>query len=753
MIEIPGFEIQKELGRGGMAQVYLAVQRKFGRLVALKVVTSDIARDPGFRNRFLQESRINAQLSHPNIVQVYDVGVEGDALYLVMEYIKGGDLIHRLEAGIHVQELIRVVTDVGRALDYAHNLGFIHRDIKPENILFREDGSAVLSDFGIARVVDENPTITRIGTVVGTPQYMSPEQASGRKLDGRSDLYSLGVVFYRMLTGDVPFRADSATTIGVKHLQEPVPRLPSYLSAFQTVIDRCLAKRPEQRYQTAAELSAALEKIKTDAPLPNATIRTQAVSTREIRAVGSSAFTALRDPIRAKRSSRRRVRRQRTRRALIFALLVVVVAAGSLISVQQPQWVNRLLSGAGILKDPAVREAWNNARSLRQDPNQSLATIVAAHRRVLSLEPYHPGATEALAGLASQWKQDIIVALEQGNLSLAETKLAESSQAFPDDPELAQLLVETTNRQHADSLLTSTQELMRSHGLEDIPSVTAAIQAYQEVLRLAPGHPVASSELDTLAAHYAGLADEAADSGRIDDAMNYLNRAAAANSSLPQLNLVREKIRQATTAGTAIADILEQAREYRAAGALINPPGENAAELYHRALITDPNNVVAEQGLNEVMSQVNRNAEQLLAQGDMDATRALVDRASAVGLDRVSVNQIKARLEVESNRQTAVAGYLDQAQALLSQGYVTEPPEANAVSLLREVERVDPGNQLARALLAQSAARLAGVAQEAFAAGMTEQAKRYLDLALSVTPDDRNWQKLRLDWEKDSSGV
>ncbi len=753
MIELKGFEIQRELGRGGMAQVYLAVQRKFGRLVALKVVTSDIARDPGFRNRFLQESRINAQLSHPNIVQVYDVGVEGDALYLVMEYIKGGDLIRRLETGIHVQELIRVVTDVGRALDYAHNLGFIHRDIKPENILFREDGSAVLSDFGIARVVDDNPTITRVGTVVGTPQYMSPEQASGKKLDGRSDLYSLGVVFYRMLTGDVPYRADSAVTIGVKHLQEPIPRLPSYLSAFQTVIDRCLAKRPEQRYQTAAELSSALEKIKTDAPLPNATIRTQAVSTREIRAVGSSAFTAMRDPIRAKRGGRRRLRRQRTRQAVIFALLVIAVAGASLISVQQPQWVTRLLSVAGILKDPVVREAWNNARSLRQDPNQSLATIVSAHRRVLSLEPYHPGATEALAGLANQWKHDINEALAQGNFSLAETKLAESSQAFPDDPELADLAVETTNLRHADSLLTSTQALMRSHGLSDAPSVTAAIQAYQEVLRLAPGHPVARSELDTLAQHYATLANEAADSGQIDDAINYLERASAANSSLPLLNLVREKIRQATTVNTAIADILQQAREYRAAGALIDPPGENAAELYHRALATDPDNVIAKQGLNEVVSQLNNNAARLLAQGDLDATRALVDRASAVGLDSESVKQIKMRLEVELDRRDTVTRYLEQAQALLSQGYVTEPPEGNAVSLLREVERVDPGNTQARMLLAQSAARLAGVAQEAFEAGMAEQAKHYLELALAVTPDVPEWRQLRLEWEKAASGV
>ncbi len=753
MIELPGFEIQRELGHGGMARVYLAVQQKFGRQVALKVVANEFAKDPGFRSRFLQESRINAQLSHPNIVQVYDVGVHGELLYLVMEYIKGGDLIQRLDRGIHVQELMRVVSDIGRALDYAHNRGFVHRDIKPENILFREDGSAVLSDFGIARAVDGNPTMSRLGTVVGTPQYMSPEQASGGKLDGRSDLYSLGVVFYRMLTGDVPYKAESAVSIAIKHLQDPVPRLPNYLSAFQSVIDRCLAKKPEQRFQTGAELSAALQAISVEMPLPNATIKARAVSTREVHAVGAGAFTTLRDPVRAERGERRRARRRWTRQAITFLLLVVVVAGGSLMLVQQPKWITRLLSVAGVVDDPMVQEAWNSARSLREDPNQSLATIVSAYRRVLSLEPDHAGAKEALAGLASQWKQDVAEALAQGNLSLAETKLAQSSQAFPDDPMLAELSVQTTNRRHAESLLASTQALLRSHGLSDIPSATAAIQAYQEVLRLAPGHPVARAELDAMAQHYASQAGEAADAGRLDDAISFLDRATAANNTLAELTTVREQIRQANTLRTAISDILQQASRYRAAGALINPPGENAAELYHRALATDPDNVIAVQGLNEVVSQLTANATQLLARGDLEQVRALLDRATAVGLNPQAINQIKARLDTEATRQTAVTAYLADAESLLSEGYVTEPPERNAVFLLREVERVDPGNPRARLLLAQSAARLVGVAQDAYDVGMIDDAKHYLELALTVTPDVPEWRELRLKWEQDASSI
>lgn len=746
-MEIPGFDIQREIGRGGMARVYLAVQRKFGRLVALKVVADTFANDPEFRRRFVQESRINAKLTHSNIVQVYDVGQADQALYLVMEYVGGGDLNARLDRGMRVSELIRVVTEIGRALDYAHSRGFVHRDIKPENILFREDGTAVLSDFGIARVVDHTPSVSRSGTVMGTPQYMSPEQAAGRALDGRSDIYSLGVVFYRMLTGDVPFKAETAVSTGIKHLQEPIPRLPSYLAPFQEVVDRALAKRPETRFQTGAELAAALEAVRASPDLPNATIRSQVVTTQEIRAVGAQLITS-RDPSRAERGSRRRRRRRTVRTVASVTLLALLIGGASLVLVQRPDWVTRLSAAVGIVDDPMVQEAWNSARSLRQDPNQSLATIVAGYRRVLNLDPDHEGARAALATMATQWKTDIEQALGQGNLSQAETKLQESTLAFPNEPALAELSEQLTNRKHAERLLSSTQGLLRSHGLSDIPSATAAIQAYQEVLRLAPGNPVAIAELDALSHHYASLAAEAADTGRVDQAISFLDRASAANDQLPELATVREKIQQATTLQSAISDMLQQASAYRAAGALINPPGENAAELYHRVLATDPDNVIAMQGLNEVVSQLLATATQLLGAGDLDSVRSLIDRASAVGLDQESVNRLKARLDGEVARRASVRENLDEAERLLDRGFITEPQERNAVALLRDVERLDPGNERAQALLARSAERLASVAREAYDVGLTRDARHYLELALTVTPDVAAWRELRAEWEE-----
>jgi tetratricopeptide (TPR) repeat protein len=264
---------------------------------------------------------------------------------------------------------------------------------------------------------------------------------------------------------------------------------------------------------------------------------------------------------------------------------------------------------------------------------------------------------------------------------------------------------------------------------------------------------VARQELNALSQHYATLATQAADAGDVDQAIAYLDRASAADDQLLELAGVREKVQQAATLNTAISDMLQQASQYRADNALINPPGANAAELYHRVLATDPHNVIATQGLNAVVSQLLGNATELLSKGDLDSVQALVDRASAVGLDRASVNRLRRRLDAEVGRRTQVQENLDRAEQLLERGFITEPPERNAVALLRDVERMDPGNERARDLLSRGAQRLAQAAQEAYAVGMTSDARHYLELALTVTPDVAEWRELRNQWEQGDASL
>ena len=266
MIEIPNFTVEKELGRGGMATVYLAVQDMLSRHVALKVMLPDMARDENFRKSFLSEGKIIANLEHPNIVRIHDFGIIDDSiLYMAMEYLSDGTLKEKLAQGeLPYETAVKIIEDTSAGLAYAHAKGYIHRDIKPGNILFRENGTAVITDFGIAKLQDTSGELTRMGYTMGTVQYMSPEQAVTTDLDNRSDIYSLGLVFYEMLTGQKAFKAESTIQAIHQHTTVPPPELPLKYRFLQPIIDKVLAKEPDDRYQDISEFVDAVKNAKEE---------------------------------------------------------------------------------------------------------------------------------------------------------------------------------------------------------------------------------------------------------------------------------------------------------------------------------------------------------------------------------------------------------------------------------------------------------------------------------------------------------
>jgi serine/threonine-protein kinase len=266
------YRVKGELGRGGMGAVYLAEQPGLGREVAIKELIQSAATDPIALKRFLQEAQVMARTSHPNLVQVHDLELSAEANYIVLEFVRGKSLRDWLNRGpIPPPQVFAVMHGVLQALDYAHKHAIVHRDMKPENVLLSDDGMVKVADFGIARLTDDTGvggTATKTGTTVGTPQYMSPEQVASSKVDGRSDLYSAGIMFYELVAGEPPFTAsesDGPFTLMAKHVQAP-PKPPSLHrpgldAGLEEAILKSISKRPEDRFQTGQEFDDVLSRL------------------------------------------------------------------------------------------------------------------------------------------------------------------------------------------------------------------------------------------------------------------------------------------------------------------------------------------------------------------------------------------------------------------------------------------------------------------------------------------------------------
>ncbi len=277
------YRVDTLIGSGGFAWVYKAFDPELEIPVALKVLKPQFGGDAEFVTRFKREAAVAAKLRHPNIIKIYTIGREGDAVYFAMDYLPTG-LADKLEATAYLPEeaVVQIGMDVSRALGFAHREGVIHRDIKVDNIMFDEHGNAVVADFGIARALTGYTNQTGTGMVVGTPQYFAPEQARAKPLDGRADIYSLGVTLYRAATGRLPFVGDDWYEVARQHVEEaPTPPRavnPHLSEGFESVILRCLAKRPDDRPSTGEQLLDELEMVRTGGRLltPSA-MRTLAV--------------------------------------------------------------------------------------------------------------------------------------------------------------------------------------------------------------------------------------------------------------------------------------------------------------------------------------------------------------------------------------------------------------------------------------------------------------------------------------------
>lgn len=291
------YEVIAELGRGGMATVYRAYDPRFEREVAVKVLPQELLHaDPQFRLRFEREAKIIAQLEHSAIVPVYDVGEANGQPYFVMRYMNGGSLSERIKAGnLTVEDAAQILGAIAPGLDEAHAKGIVHRDIKPSNILFDRRGAPYISDFGIAKLTQAQSGSVTGSAIIGTPAYMAPEQAQGIEVDGRADIYALGIILYEMLTGKQPYEADTPMAVAIKHITDPVPNIrqinPRLPEGIEAIIQKAMAKKREDRFSTALEMTNALRDVargtttqlhnRANAPTVQATAQPETVAPRK----------------------------------------------------------------------------------------------------------------------------------------------------------------------------------------------------------------------------------------------------------------------------------------------------------------------------------------------------------------------------------------------------------------------------------------------------------------------------------------
>lgn len=561
---ITGYRIIKPLGQGGMATVYLALQQNLRREVALKVMAPQLAQGQGFAERFLAEAQLTARLTHPNIMIVHDVGQSGAHYYIATELLPGGTLKERAAQLTTLPDKLRILRGIARGLAYAHQHRVIHRDIKPVNIMFRDDVQPVITDFGIAKALDATHMMTAAGTVIGTPHYMSPEQAQGLPLDGRSDLYSLGIMFYEMLTGQVPFEAPEPLAVLMMHLQQPVPPLPPEWRSVQPVMDQLLAKAPEQRFPNAEALIEALTPLLGKAPTGRISPVAEHLTRLHDQALAAAAAEAAPRPARE---------------------------AGAI----TPRTVEQVQPGAGT----APADAGRNKPALGP---MHISGYTAG-----------PDSTAHFPRRPSPWWQQTRTWVGSGlTLVLAltvwlwprDTPVASPDGSAQRPPEVAAATL--------DAVLAAVRQRMVDGALFEPPGDNA-FDRLNLVLDEFPTDGRALAALQALGDAAAVQVRARFDAGERTEALALLRQsreklrnhpALASLQAELQLRLDQETVAPATGAVAAdaqpVSALLERARTLYEASQLVHPPGDNAVEVYRAVLQRDPRNQEASAALERI---------------------------------------------------------------------------------------------------------------------------------------------------------
>lgn len=782
MIEIPGYRLLRQLGRGGMATVYLAVQESVDREVALKIMSPALLADPNFGERFLREAKIAARLHHRHVVGIHDVGRAGDYHYIAMEYLGGGPVLAKDGSTRDPAFALRVTREIAGALAYAQEKGFVHRDVKPDNILLRDDGSAALTDFGIARALDSTLRMTKTGAVVGTPHYMSPEQARGKPVDGRSDLYALGVVLYEMLVGRVPYQADDSLAIGIMHITQPVPVLPDGIGGLQPLIGRLLAKQPEDRFQTGQEVAAAIVEIERrmeNGGLPELHgLQPMSASRHETTppatfgaaepAPGAAAGGAERaepslgridqivaaldsDDARAERSAAQNGRAQRqgaARGGLLAIGAIVVLAIGAVFAWSNQDRLRALLPRTEFNDTLSRAQRALEAGKLTGRQGESARELFLAAR---AQDPDNDVARRGLDAVGHQLLERADAALKAGDLAAAREALNDARDLLGGGTEVERL--ETSLKQGESRGDEVGEWLASARSALDAGRITGnggAAEFYQRVLAGDKDNALALAGLqkaaDALAAQArSALAtkDVATAAARSDDIARILPAYAGLPDLLGQIAQAREAERAALEESVTRAEA--QLRAGRISG------GEDAAlELFRTVLKHDPANARAKAGLRKIAQAFVVQANAAIDDSNAGAADKWLTQASELAPDlpdlraaRANLRELRERLAIGAERSAPTPAQVEQVRRLVAEagaaaaaGNLIVPPGDSAYDKYRAALAIDGDDREALAGIARLPARAKELFAQALTDGAPQRAYALLDSVRQIAPDD-----------------
>ncbi len=494
-MKIPGYALLELIATGGTASIYLGIQKSLNRKVAIKILNR--LDENELSERFLEEGSIIASLNHKNIITVHDIGRIRNYHYIAMEYMKNGSLADKIKRGMNLRQVFEVMTGIGECLQYVHDRGLVHRDIKPANILFHKDGTPKLSDFGIAKKLNNSQEDTLDGYALGSPYYVSPEFVLGNPVDHKTDLYGLGIVFYEMITGEKPYMEKSHVQTMVAHVEVPIPQLPDQFSCYQPLLNKLIAKSPRNRYSSAREMVNDIRAIK----ISEKTNDSRRNRKKQSHGVGSYWSVPRK----------------------LAASLVIATAIGSISTASNPNWIQSLQSYAksGISIIETETKNWISIL-----PSGEKAPTGTSYSGVFKTDSTAPNATN------TPIKQPYGIRSENADLTQrAQHKPTQNQQAaledynyVPKEPQPnSQGILE---KKSLEELIASAKAAMRDYRLTH-PAGNSSYDYYQQILEIDPDNQEALEGINSLIEIYVELSRKQLGEGNLRVASVYFDRGMA----------------------------------------------------------------------------------------------------------------------------------------------------------------------------------------------------------------------------------